>query len=548
MKKLKKVHYLIKLLVLTITLAILISASIAYGQMNKTGLMWEYLEWELDNSSCIGNPYDLIATVTFTHNASGKTHTTQMFYDENNKWKFRFTGTKTGTWRFITSSSDSSLNGHSGTVTISANPNPVIKGFITTYGNKFARQIDENTLEGYIVNVYQNSRPYPKPKGHTHTVFEENNQYIIDLINEAIAHGCNTVFLGAVENRWWKYGVSSYKDHSSDQPDPATFRKIENMILLAHSMGAHVHIWMYGDEDGNDYGTPIGIAGGVNGYAEKRVLRYLAARLGPLPGWTMGRGYDLHEWSPENEVKVWAAYIHQHLGWKHLIWARQRFNSALDVQSYPHGGTTKRNSDYPFGWTRFDPMTGPWDYEHCVEFLNTDVNRAHIFEERFFYKRWETYDMDTTRQSFWRYTMAGGVGSWWGHYEYDRGYPYPYPNPEQLTTHYKFWTENKRFLIDMQRDNGITDGYCLRNVSKKNYVFYKEKTSSIKMNLSGMSGSQKAIAIDTKLTYAEINIGTRSAVNHKWNAPYVSDWAIAVGTFNGAPSTTSSKDVLVQQR
>jgi hypothetical protein len=51
------------------------------------------------------------------------------------------------------------------------------------------------------------------------------------------------------------------------------------------------------------------------------------------------------------------------------------------------------------------------------------------------------------------------------------------------------------------------------------------------MDLSGMSGSQSAIAVDTKLSYAEIDLGTLSATNQTWTAPYSSDWAIAVGDF-----------------
>jgi len=41
-----------------------------------------------------------------------------------------------------------------------------------------------------------------------------------------------------------------------------------------------------------------------------------------------------------------------------------------------------------------------------------------------------------------------------------------------------------------------------------------------------------AVAVDAKLGYAEINIGTLNPTSQTWTAPYVSDWAVAVGDFD----------------
>ena len=51
------------------------------------------------------------------------------------------------------------------------------------------------------------------------------------------------------------------------------------------------------------------------------------------------------------------------------------------------------------------------------------------------------------------------------------------------------------------------------------------------MDLSSMPSAARAIAIDTKKAYAEISLGDLSATDQTWNAPYQSDWAIAVGPF-----------------
>jgi hypothetical protein len=102
--------------------------------------MWEFEEWDLTNASYSGNPFDLDATVTFTHTGTGETRTTSLFYDGNNEWSFRFTGDLAGTWTYETDSRDGDLDGFTGTVNVRPNDDPNIDGFLTSVGNKFAIQ------------------------------------------------------------------------------------------------------------------------------------------------------------------------------------------------------------------------------------------------------------------------------------------------------------------------------------------------------------------------------------------------------------------------
>jgi hypothetical protein len=73
--------------------------------LDRTGTLWHpHLEWRLENTAYRGNPYDLMASVTFTHQESGSKHLTWMYYDGAGAWRFRFTGTQTGVWTFTTRS------------------------------------------------------------------------------------------------------------------------------------------------------------------------------------------------------------------------------------------------------------------------------------------------------------------------------------------------------------------------------------------------------------------------------------------------------------
>ena len=476
------------------------------GETN--GEMWEYLEWNLVNPSWSGNPFDLVATVTFTHTPSASTHTTEMFYDDSNTWKFRFTGTKTGEWSFTTASSDPDLDGYHGIVNISPNPDPNARGFLTNQGNKFAIQTgNSGETQGYLLNVYMNGEDFPAFI-HNLTSTATIEAYIVD----AQQYNFDTIFVH-VCNNWFDFGSINYDEHNSEDPDPQTFAALETLIAIARSQGTRVQIWAWGDQARR--WTPIGV-GGINGVPDRRLQRYIAARLGPLPGWTMGYGFDLQEWVNEAQVGAWAQYLHQHFGWQHMVWGRGRTHSELDAVSY----SGKSDGGQPFS------------YDDAVSKLDSDLSRPHFYEERFSYLREGAWTMENTRRAIWHYALAGGIGAWWGFYEFgvaQSPYP-PYPNPEYLATVNQFWPD--RFLLDMARANTLTDGYCLKTTTNDNYVFYKEDTSSVQMDLSGMAGPLPAIAVDTKLSYAEIDLGTLSTTNQTWTAPYDSDWAIAVGDFD----------------
>ncbi|MCK4299109.1 MAG: DUF5060 domain-containing protein, partial [Planctomycetes bacterium] len=106
------------------------------GAMDRSARQWEPMEWSLENPTYEGNPFDLVAKATFLHEDSGEKRTTGMFYaGHGSTWKFRFTGTRTGTWEFTTSSEDAELDGKTGTVTVT--PNPGARGFVTNFGSKW---------------------------------------------------------------------------------------------------------------------------------------------------------------------------------------------------------------------------------------------------------------------------------------------------------------------------------------------------------------------------------------------------------------------------
>ena len=61
------------------------------------------------------------------------------------------------------------------------------------------------------------------------------------------------------------------------------------------------------------------------------------------------------------------------------------------------------------------------------------------------------------------------------------------------------------------------------------YLLYKEDTASVSLDLAEMPGAHRAVAVDTRKPYAELDVGQLEPSQQTGIAPYQSDWAIAVG-------------------
>lgn len=472
----------------------------AWGEHAVT--LWSpFLEWNVANPSYTGNPFDVVADVVFTHAESGATHTTEMFFAGDSAWKFRFTGTRTGRWTFASHSDDPELNGHTGSIEVSPNHDPAVRGFLTTSGNKFAIQTGNNgKLAGFVFDVYMNNVEHSLRKRLLHGDPDPNPDIdgeIDALLADTREHGFETAFFSVMQPESWVEGT---------EPLLRTFEILERAIVAAHSRGMRMHFWMWGDE-ARSWTPP----GGINSATDRRLQRYLAARLGPLPGWTLGYGFDLEEWTTEEQMRSWAEYLHAHMGWRHLLWARGRSNAELDVRSL----------------SSYDVRS----YSKIANGLSAHPDRPSLYEERHSYLRNSDLSMAGTRRFLWQQTIAGGFGGFWGFFSDGT---HPYPNPEQLETHGNFWHGRNRFLLDMERANELSDGYVLADPSRQHFAIYREAANSIQIDLSSASSALPAVAVDTVGEYLEIDLGTLAPALQSVILPHNSDWALAIGEFAGA--------------
>jgi hypothetical protein len=529
---------------------------------NLSARMWECVEFTLANPTWSGNPFDLVATATFTH--AGETRTTEMFYAGSDTWKFRFTGTRTGVWKVSTFCNDSDLNGHTGSVSVTPRADSSRKGFLTHVGNKYAiMEEDIDHLEGYIYQVFMNQQDYEQQHKHLSRILGHPSRasLIANYWNNTQDNGFNIYFF-AVFYSWFRMGALNIKDFADnadadlDQPDLELFDTLEFAIKYAHERGGRTHIWAWGDNDRKQ--TPNHLSDGFRGKRHRRLIRYIAARLGPLPGWTMNFGFDTIEMpNAEADGAWWADQMNRTIGWEHILTSRGWDNESFGAHSYAG-----------FGGNPYELKTsdkGPADYYEIKEDLEGRKDKPSIYEERHTYNRWRCWPDSVSdpnrlnetgcRRLIWWETMAGGMGGFFGHFS-DRFNKYgPFHangpcgyHPDSLKrafrTHREFWKDG-RLKLSMKPDNsrvrGAT-GYCLVAADKKHFVFFVEDANSVTIDLDGMSDSQPVVSVDAKAGYDEIDMGSLRAGVHMIRLGYTSDWALAVGKFsarearNGQPS------------
>ena len=504
------------------------SASIAADLGTAQGTQWSpYLEWTVRNPTWSGNAFDVPASVEFTHRTSGEKRRTQMFFVGAKSWAFRFTGTKLGMWTFVTSSEDKDLRGHTAKVMIKPNPHAHAHGFLKKFGGKWGWEATENAfVPQFVMWDYIAG-------GNSPRVFHNKPELVDCKIREFIVgHGFNGFHVPVIGGRWFDLDAASDRVESTmTEPDSRTFEALELLITRTHQAGGLVHIWPWGDHQRSQ--TPRSLTGGIGGAIDKRLQRYIAARLGPIPGWSMGYGFDLDEWVTASQVKAWRDSMHRFMGWNHFLGGRPvgpnhgtdhgsnaLWNKSLDYSSYEHHRPT---------------------YEVYLAAVRARPGWPVMSEDRFRIRTGrypeKDYNEERTRRGLYHSTMAGGVANIWGiHPDLSPGGVYP--DKDQIKTYSVFFHDKGRFLADMLPANHLSsdmDTRVLFSLSAQSLVLYRENADSIQVDLATTTNPVPAVAVDTRKAYSEIHLRNLQPKAQMIKLPEVSDWVVAVGYFKQPP-------------
>lgn len=412
--------------------------------------IWECYEIPIDTP-----PHQ---TVTLQHE-SGERYQVLSFQD-GNQTKFRFTPTQKGRWDFHTRNPN--ING---SLTINTERPSYAKGFVVAQGQNWSRSA---TGEIFVPQFIM----YDKPD------LDAGLDEFID------GHG----FSG--------FHIINLRDLLKN---PSYF---EAVILKTYRRGGVTHFWVWGDESRRLTPSTYGIN-------TKQLYTEIAARLGPIPGWTVGYGFDLFEWANAREIEQFRTHLRKNCSYYHLVGGRGHKNEYREISS---------KLDYA-SWEWHHPS-----YQDYRDHLAHANQRPAFSEDRF--RIWDSnhsrdYDLDQTRRGLWHSTLAGGVANIWGHRPDGQDFSAPYPNEMALKTYSQF--VSSKFTAPMEPDNTlIKTGYCLKS-ENKSAICYAEQPDAVELNIAAFSMPIKIVAIDTQKAYQEIDLPS-STPKFRWQPPYTSDW------------------------
>jgi len=499
------------------------------------------VEWTLENTTYEGNPYDLQARARFTHDKSGKSIETALFYRGDDEWAFRFTGAQTGTWRIQTFSSDADLHSWTGTVEVEPGGGEGRQGFITSFGPKWGwAGSGEAFVPQYVMGKPIDAYLTEAGRVDTAAIAADIHEFVVE-------HGFSGFHI-TVAGNWF----------DGENPNRQVYRALEELIRRTYEQGGASHLWLWGGPDSG----PEAATGEFLGAQDRRNLRYLAARLGPLPGWTLGFGVDTENgWVLPEQLDAWKQFLEVRLGWDHFLGARVGYDEKGLWAAEPRpprppsdAGNRSPVADKYMTWKGgdYNGYTGYRAlYPRYKEVLYHHVGKPSLEEDRYRLRNSEQWSYKDywpalTRRGLWHSAMAGGVANIWGnllpHSENELG-SRPYDNrakghidertftvdiKRQIKTYDRFFED--RFLKEMQT---FYDGPELRLMvpGGSHAIVYREDTDIVRLNLTRLEGTQPAVAIDTKKPYEEIEIEAIEPGTRTWEAPYRSDWAIAVGEY-----------------
>jgi len=483
--------------------------------------------WTFDNPSFSGNPFDLESRATFTHCNTGATLTTRLFYKGNGQWGVHFTGRAAGRWIFETAAQDSDLHGQVGTVQVAFNGG--VDGFHTAFGAKW----------GWTGS---NRAFVPQLAMHPMRVDQWGDPAAVDQLVQTYVrdHGFNGLHV-RMASAWYDHNnfdvrsvgqIVNDLDGECPDPDVESFVRLKRLVDAVHAAGGMVHIWQWFDSQRQQ--TPGYLPGGANGSCDRRLQNYIAAYLGPVPGWSMGYGFDVQEYAGEAGLSEWYDHLNAEMEpYFHPLgarWGDDPTGIGMYYDGFSYAGYQQHRPTYS------DYRTGFTTYPDKLQFSEDRFRLRPTCGTR----PDKDYTLQMIRRGLWISTLAGGTANIWGvlakRPEDCDCLAQGFPRPDWTKTWSRFW--KWRFLRDLEPCDDLTDGgaHCMKNAANTSFVFYGEDTASLTLDLRAMAGDQPAVAVDTTRPYEEIDLGTLSPGLQTFEAPGAaqSDWAVAIGPFEQA--------------
>ena len=292
------------------------AASNAPAQLDKSVELYQWCDFPVDAPmAASGLPgWDVEGSCLWTHESGAARRTSLLWYSgSNHTYVYRFGAALPGRWSGKTASSVAALNDLKLTVTVGPSRNATRTGWSGQLSNESGAWVRQKGPDGKLVKRTPILIMMPDVRSW-HNDLGRMRAFVNEFYEN---HGFNGGHLSTVGLGWFDVTSKENLRGAPPTPDVRTFAALEGAAAEWSERGGWLHIWMWGKGDAGDFSK---LPGGHSGPHSKRINRYIAARLGPVPGWSMGIGWDVEFWADESKLKWWLDDLVPQLGgWHHWI-------------------------------------------------------------------------------------------------------------------------------------------------------------------------------------------------------------------------------------
>jgi len=345
--------------------------------------------------------WDVKGSCTWTYEGSSVRRTSLLWYSgSGDEYVYRFGGSLPGRWTGVTSSPIAALDGLGLSVEVTPSSNPNRTGWSGQRPDEPTAWAHQQGPDGALVKCTPILIMMPGVQ-HWFDDPAEMRGFVAEFNDN---HGFNGGHISTIGRGWFEVESSGSLRSAPAVPDIRTFAALEAAASEWSERGGWLHLWMWGKGDGGDFAH---LPGGYNGAQSRRINRYIAARLGPVPGWSMGIGWDVEFWANRAKLQWWLDDLISHFGgWHH--WIGHRYSDsdigegrdpdpANKGEYGPRGITwnTLRSGDEQYaGWEHWATMTSDSEVEVGLAAV---PDRPMMSEDRFRRRdnAWRQKDMHT---------------------------------------------------------------------------------------------------------------------------------------------------------
>ena len=296
--------------------ALVCGTLLASAQFSKEVELYHWVDFPIEApGTATGiDKWDVDGSCIWTHESGAGRRTSLLWYSgSGDTYVFRFGASFPGRWTGKTSSPVAALHGRQLTVEVTPSTNPNRIGWSGQRAGEPTAWAHQKGPNGELARctpiliMMPDVRRWHDDLGGMRAFVAEFNDH----------HGFNGGHIATIGSGWFEVRSTGELRTGPAAPDVKTFAALEAAATEWSERGGWLHLWMWGKGGSGDFSN---LPGGHDGLRSKRINRYLAARLGPVAGWSMGIGWDVEFWIDETKLKWWLDDIIPQLGgWHHWI-------------------------------------------------------------------------------------------------------------------------------------------------------------------------------------------------------------------------------------